>query len=291
MDPKTLNKLKQARSRRKASKRPNTNRTRTRDHKWGLVLKKADGTGGGSSLPAGAADEPPIIPSFPLEGRRLDVHQLAARTRSQNSWLKDYEYDLSQLKSVQRTWQIQLTSFPDIGFAFRIYLLWDYDRLWGVFNLGHTEGAMLIDPGFRLSSADDDPQQLSFTWRGVRVNDPGTSIHDPSIAKGKIWMNPCHQKLVGYFDHIAGNGMAGGDRCHFRGKPVFGPPVVPYSLDDVLTDWDEYGPPGEVADIRQDLPMDELEAELRRRDRKHPRSAVPSFQRGTTTVTCFSSSS
>ncbi|KAL3489523.1 hypothetical protein BJX62DRAFT_208909 [Aspergillus germanicus] len=292
MDSKTLNKLKQARSRRRARKSLSNNRTRTREYKWGLVLKKADGTRNrDTSIAAGAAQEPPVIPRFPLEGRRLDIYQLATRTRSQNSWLKDYEYDLSQLKSIQCTWQVQLAQFPNLGFTFRIYLLWDYDRLWGVFNLGHTEGAMLIDPGFRLSSSDDDPQQLSFTWRGVCVNESETRIYDPSIAKGEIWMNPCHQKLAGYFDHIAGNGMAGGDRCEFRGKPIFGPPVVPYSLDDVLDEWDQYGPPGEVEDIRQDLPMDDLDADLRKRDRKHPRSAVPRFRRGTTTVTRFASSS
>ncbi|KAJ0424964.1 hypothetical protein BJY00DRAFT_275666 [Aspergillus carlsbadensis] len=285
MHPKTLSRVKQARSRRKASKKLNNNRTRTRDHKWGLVLRKADGTLGDISP---AADELPIIPIIPPEGRRLDVYELARETRSRNSWLKDYEYDLSQLKNIQCTWEVQLTRFPDVGFAFRIYLLWDYDRLWGVFNLGHTKGVMLIDPGFRLSSSDDDPQQLSFTWRGVRVNDPETCICDPSIAKGEIWMNPCRRKLAGYFDHIAGNGMAGGGRCEFRGKPTFGPAVVPYSLDDVLDEWDQYGPPGEVEDIRQDLPMDDLSADLRRRNRKHPGSAVPSFRRGATRAVVYS---
>ncbi|KAL4871853.1 hypothetical protein BDV12DRAFT_163258 [Aspergillus spectabilis] len=164
----------------------------------------------------------------------------ATKTREENAWLKEMKYNLDQLKSIQCTWQVQLTDFPDTGYAFRTYLLWDYDRLWGVFNLGHTKGVMLVDPGPRLSS-NDGPQQLPLLWRGVRANNPHTYICNESMTTGEIWIHPCNRTLNGYFDFIARNGMAAGDRCYFRGEPRFGPAVVPYALENVVDGWNEYG--------------------------------------------------
>ncbi|KAL4990674.1 hypothetical protein BDW68DRAFT_153685 [Aspergillus falconensis] len=281
----SMNKLKRRRSRWKPKHSVN-NRTHARNHKWGLVLRKAEGQAPASSVLA--TGQPPIIPNIPPEGRRRGVYEAAMESRKANSWLKDNQYNLDQLKTVQCTWQVQLVDFPGTGYAFRIYLLWDYDRLWGVFNLGHTKGVMLVDPGPRISSSSDDPQQLSFLWRGVRANDPNTYICDNSIAKGEIWLNPCHKRLGGYFDYIAGNGMAGGDRCYFRAGPRFGPPVVPYSLEDVVDEWDEYGSskyPRE--EIRQDLSLDDLVADLRKRDRRRPMSAVWDFRNGHTSAVGF----
>ncbi|KAL4873623.1 hypothetical protein BDV12DRAFT_159329 [Aspergillus spectabilis] len=288
MNSKTMNKLKRRRNRWKPKQNLNGNCTRTRDHKWGLILRRAEDRTPGGSLPAADEEEPPIIPSIPPEGRKLDIHESAMQSQEENSWLKDWKYNLDQLKTVQCTWKVELTSFPETGYAFRIYLLWDYDRLWGVFNLGHTKGVMLVDPGPRLSSSSDGLQQLSFIWRGVLTNDLDTYVFcDESISKGEIWIHPCHKTLSGYFDFIAGNGMAGGERCHFRGKPRFGPPVVPYSLEDVVDEWNEYGASYPVEGIRQDLPFDDLNADLRKRDKKHPASAVPSFPRGRTTAVAY----
>ncbi|KAL2829323.1 hypothetical protein BJY01DRAFT_227993 [Aspergillus pseudoustus] len=284
MAPRPMDKSKNRHSRWKPKSNPDRNRTRTRNHKWGLVLRKAEGSARGNSLLP--ADAPPTIPTILPEGRKLDVHLAAVESRSHNSWLKDYEYSLNRLKTVQCTWQVQLTGFPDIGYAFRIYLLWDYDRLWGLFKLGHSHGAMLVDPGPRLSSSNDDPQNLAFTWRGGSANDAETHVCDPSIAKGEIWLNPCDQGMGGYFDYIAKNGMIGGagDRCYFRAKPIYGPAVVPYDLNEVIDEWEDYDSSNATEDIRQGLPLDDLDAELDWRDRRNPASAVPTFQRGRTSV-------
>ncbi|KAL3479171.1 hypothetical protein BJX99DRAFT_255702 [Aspergillus californicus] len=83
------------------------------------------------------------------------------------------------------TWQVQLIGFPDTGYVFRIHLLWDYDRLWGVFNLGYTRGVLRVDPGPDISSSSDKPQRLPFLWRGVRAKSPNIApISNESLAKG-----------------------------------------------------------------------------------------------------------
>jgi hypothetical protein len=200
--------------------------------------------------------------------------QQSRKSRKDNRWLNGLELDeycFEDLFGVQNTYVVQLDEHPDMGHAFRI-LLWDYDRLWGRFDFGHTKGILLIDPGVDPALYDeDDGQELPFTWRGVPKAEPNIFLCNELNTKGKIRITPWERRIEGFFEFIMGNGQAGerfrGDKCAFHAKPHFGPSVVPYTLSDTVELWNYYLPyPVKEAKVRQFLSPSDLEADLRRRD-------------------------
>ncbi|KAL4784470.1 hypothetical protein BJX76DRAFT_367666 [Aspergillus varians] len=209
-----------------------------------------------------------------------EIYEAASRSREENPWLQNFKFYLDQYRNVQTTYHIQLSNHPDKGYAYRIWLLWDYDRIWGVFDLGLTKGIFLIDPGPKLPSSDHDlPQTLPFTWRGVRKSEPDFSLINEECTKGEICLDVLEGSFEGHFDFITGNGDAGHGRCAFRAMKHRGPSVVPYSLDDVVDDWNEYSPLGDEEDIRQDMSEDELEDDLRRRNAERSEPGVKRLKR------------
>jgi hypothetical protein len=98
------------------------------------------------------------------------------KSRNANPWLNGLgleQADLNELRGIQNTYVVQLDQYPIFGYSWRIWLLWNHDRLWGRFNFGNTEGMFLVDPGINPSLCDeDDGQELPFTWRGVQKLKP-----------------------------------------------------------------------------------------------------------------------
>ncbi|KAI9367515.1 hypothetical protein BJX61DRAFT_547409 [Aspergillus egyptiacus] len=220
-----------------------------------------------------------------------EIYLPATKSRLNNAWLNSLEVfppedgsDLQDMRSIQTTYHVQLTDFPQHGHNYRIWLLWDYDRIWGVFDLGHTKGIFLVDPGPRPSSHDADPQRLPFIWRGIRKSEPDTLLCNTLITKGEICIHPSGREFEGHFEFMAGNEDAGGERCAFHAKAHFGPGVVPYSLEKVVDEWNGYSALGAEERIRQYLSPSELAADLRKRDEERaelatlPASALPRLQ-------------
>ncbi|PYI00173.1 hypothetical protein BO71DRAFT_424583 [Aspergillus ellipticus CBS 707.79] len=204
------------------------------------------------------------------------------KTRNENPWLNGLgfdEEDLQALRNIQNTYLVQLDDHPDLGYAFRIWMLWDYDRLWGIFDLGHTKGIFLVDPGVNLSLPDHDDgcQELPFTWRGIEKARPNILLCNELITKGTIRINVWNARLEGYFEFLDGNGSPGmisdNAKCAFHAKSHFGPSVVPYTLQDTVEEWNEYLPLMGMEDsVRQFLCPSELAADLRKRDEENETS-------------------
>ncbi|KAL4925969.1 uncharacterized protein BDV17DRAFT_293951 [Aspergillus undulatus] len=180
------------------------------------------------------------------------------------------QYYLDQYRTLQTTYHVQLTAYPDSGYSWRMYLLWDYDRLWGVSDFGYTKGVFLIDPGPQLPTSDEAaPQTLPFTWRGMRKAEPEISLCNSIYTKGEITIDILSGSLKGWFGLLRGNGDVGDPkgRCEFRANMHFGPAVVPHSLNEIVDDWNDYFPLVPEENIRQDLPDDALEEYRHKRGR------------------------
>lgn len=194
----------------------------------------------------------------------------------ENPWLNRLdldEDDLQMLQMVQNSYVVQLDGWPDHGYGLRIWLLWDYDRLWGHFNLGHTQGIFLVDPGVDPSLCDEDgSQELPFVWRGVHKNEPNMVYNNESVTKGKIRINWHNTTLEGYFGFIHGNGSAGGDlngdqKCAFHAKKHVGPHIVPYTLEDTVEQWNDWISFSVLhVKVRQFLSPVDRATDLRKRD-------------------------
>ncbi|RDW78957.1 uncharacterized protein DSM5745_05809 [Aspergillus mulundensis] len=201
---------------------------------------------------------------------RSSVFEAASRTREENPWLQSFQYYVDKLRQVQTTYKVSLNGDPpDLGHARHIWLLWDYDRIWGMFHFGASMGVMLVDPGPTLPVSDDEPgRRLPFAWRAVDACYPHKVHSDPERNKGMIVIDVLEGTLEGYFDFMNGRGDGGVEgRCGFRARQHRGPSVVPYSLEDVVRDWNRYGRGvAEEEMIRQELDEDELEEYERRRE-------------------------
>ncbi|KAL2813355.1 hypothetical protein BDW59DRAFT_154855 [Aspergillus cavernicola] len=200
-----------------------------------------------------------------------EKYKAASNSRNENPWLNNLglsEHDLIDLRNVQTTYHVQLNDHPDVGYHFRMWLLWDYDRIWGVFDMGYTKGLFLVDPGPKPSAIHKSP----FSWRGVEKSATDTVLCNELITKGEIVIEPGNLEIEGTFEFMAGNGEPGGEQCAFRGKPHFGPSVVPYSLEGVVDEWNDYGFLEEEERVRQYLSLEELAADLRRRDERRAAS-------------------
>lgn len=140
----------------------------------------------------------------------------STKSRKENPWLNGLglnEDDLFTVRTLQNTYVVQLDDYPDVGYKFSIKMLWDYDRLWGIFDFGHTKGVFLVDPGVNPSMCEDDSeddaygggQELPFTWREVYKD---ILLCNELITKGKIRINPWNTRLEGFFECMQGNGSA-----------------------------------------------------------------------------------
>ncbi|KAI9040281.1 uncharacterized protein KD926_008371 [Aspergillus affinis] len=182
----------------------------------------------------------------------------AYKSLHENAWLNGLHIpddEMDAMRRVQNTYIVQLDSSPDMGYKFRIHLIWDYDRIWGMFDFGWSRGVFLIDPGLKPIDCDDDGQLLPFTWRGVNKASPENPYGYEAEAKGEICINALEETLEGFFGFMAGNGSAGSDtKCAFHAKRHFGPQVVPNSLENIVKEWNDYCPDFRKETVRQNQP-------------------------------------
>ncbi|PYI02586.1 hypothetical protein BO78DRAFT_274513, partial [Aspergillus sclerotiicarbonarius CBS 121057] len=210
------------------------------------------------------------------EDPRRALHSPAIKSRDENTWLNSHDTSKEEFldfRSIQNTYKVQLNEFPNSGYSFRIWLLWDYDRIWGKFDFGYTKGMFLVDPGPKMPKYDDDDgyksQTLPFCWRGVRKTEPDYLLCNELIMKGKICINQWEHTLEGVFEYMTGNSNAGEGSCAFHAKAHFGPSVVPYCLEDIVEEWNVYSSlPVPEDRVRQYLCAWDLQVDLRRRDKK-----------------------
>lgn len=88
------------------------------------------------------------------------------------------------------------------------------------------------------------------------------------VTHGEIFINVLQNTLEGHFMMMRGDGQAGSilGRRGFRARKHRGPSIVPYSLQNVVDEWNDLNflAPDDI--IRQDQSDEELEEYQRRRD-------------------------
>lgn len=172
------------------------------------------------------------------------------------------EYDQIYLHSIQGTYKVKQEHWADLGYSFQIMLVWDQDRIWGVFDFGSYKGVLMVDHGPEREppewsrNRDDDeagddeaapPVYYDFTWKGTCSQMPDTIINNPLITKGKIEFGV--SRIRGFFEGMFGAGLPG-ECCSFDGTPLFGPRRVPRSLQSFIDGWNDLEYFGEDETVR-----------------------------------------
>ncbi|RHZ57448.1 hypothetical protein CDV55_104460 [Aspergillus turcosus] len=139
------------------------------------------------------------------------------------------EADVIAMQLFQGTYRLEISELPHQ--ECRMTLIWDYDRLWGCFDIGVWKGLMLVDPGPR----DNTRTSYSFAWRGVCENEPEVAYDNEGITIGEI--------ILGGKGPVSGcfRGMAVADfpddKCDFKAVREVGPPMVPWPVETFVADW------------------------------------------------------
>jgi hypothetical protein len=187
----------------------------------------------------------------------MDIYRAAQTSLAENRFVNNpslSEYDRIYLRGIQGTWKVKQDHLASRGHSYRMMFVWDYDRIWGSFDLGYYKGVLMVDHGSRCepldpssddNSDDPEPTYFDFTWRGTCTGMPDTLINNPLITKGKIEFG--HTEISGYFE-----GMMGlpDSRCNFEGENMFGPRRVPRSLQSLIDEWNELNDFGEEESIQ-----------------------------------------
>ncbi|ETS76201.1 hypothetical protein PFICI_11588 [Pestalotiopsis fici W106-1] len=183
----------------------------------------------------------------------MDKYRPAWDTLKANSFVNNpslSDRDRIYLRSIQGTYKVKLEHLADRGHGFQMMLVWDYDRIWGVFDFGSYKGVLMVDHGpdreppefsrdvdsDEEDEAGPDPIYFDFTWRGTSSHMPDTIINNSLITKGKIAFGT--SEISGYFEGPIADGRPEG-RCNFHGQPPFGPRRVPRNLESFIDDWNE----------------------------------------------------
>ncbi|PKX89008.1 uncharacterized protein P174DRAFT_516202 [Aspergillus novofumigatus IBT 16806] len=139
------------------------------------------------------------------------------------------EVDVIAMQLFQGTYRLEISELPHQ--ECRMTIIWDYDRLWGCFDIGVWKGLMLIDPGPR----DNTMASYSFAWRGVCENEPEVAYDNEGVTIGEV--------ILGGKGPVSGcfRGMAVADfpddKCDFKAVREVGPPMVPWPVETFVADW------------------------------------------------------
>lgn len=246
--------------------------------------KRGNGTGSGN--------EPPLAEYLPYKPDA--VTREAARARLHNNkhinnlkFRSDPEYFRVLLRSIQTTYKVRVQHNQNLGYRYRIRLIWDHDRIWGAFEIESFRGVLLIDPGpgqdhfpqgeydyHDKTQIDKKPpppagaRDYSLEWRGTSRAMPNVLFYS-TLTIGKIRFS--EDEIWGHFDLIRDMH----DRCYFHGQRLPGPRLVPLSISDVIEEWNELGPfcdeeaPRE-SDSDVEGPNDEAKKKTAARFSSHP---------------------
>ncbi|SPQ22407.1 cc63b16b-cc70-4071-bbb1-0c1060474dd4 [Thermothielavioides terrestris] len=182
----------------------------------------------------------------------MEKYQAAWASLRSNSYVNNpslSEDDRIYLHGIQGTYKVKLASRTGWVHGFQMMLIWDYDRIWGAFDLGTFKGILMVDHGPQREPPEfwDDEAELpsfDFTWRGTCTQMPDAVFNNPLITKGKITFGS--RNISGHFE-----GMATDATCKFEGEAQFGPQRVGRSLQSFIDEWNEYEFFGEDETIRQ----------------------------------------
>ncbi|KAF4170333.1 hypothetical protein CNMCM8060_006363 [Aspergillus lentulus] len=130
----------------------------------------------------------------------------------------------------QGTYRLEISELPHQ--ECRMTLIWDYDRLWGCFDIGVWKGLMLIDPGPR----DNTMTTYSFAWRGVCENEPEVAYDNEGVTIGEITIGG-KGPMSGCFRGMAVADFPD-DKCDFKAVREVGPPMVLWPVETFVADWD-----------------------------------------------------
>ncbi|KAL4800814.1 hypothetical protein BDV19DRAFT_383834 [Aspergillus venezuelensis] len=200
-------------------------------------------------------------------------------SRKNNPYLQDLKYYLDRYRKIQNTYILQPSEHTELHPHGRytegcIYLLWGYNRLWGVFNFAHTEDVFLIDPAPEFPAGEyQDPERLHLTWRGNLVDDPEGALGSTVFKCGDISIDILSGTITGTLrlNERNADGIGEGPLlpCRFKAKVHFGPATVPYTLGDVVRRWNAYAGGMEPEEkIKQDLSQEELDGHNRSLERR-----------------------
>jgi hypothetical protein len=139
------------------------------------------------------------------------------------------EADIIAMELFQGMYRLEISELPHQ--ECRMTLIWDYDRLWGCFDIGVWKGLMLIDPGPR----DNTTTSYSFAWRGVCENEPEVAYDNEGITIGEITLGG-KGPVSGCFRGMAVADFPD-DKCDFKAVRVLGPPMVPWPVETFVADW------------------------------------------------------
>jgi hypothetical protein len=159
------------------------------------------------------------IPSAPITFKHNDyLHNLSIS-----------EADVIAMQLFQGTYRLEIGELPHQ--ECQMTLLWDYDRLWGCFDIGVWKGLMLIDPGPR----DNTRKSYSFAWRGVCENEPEVAYDNEGITIGDITLGG-KGPVSGCFRGMAVADFPD-DKCDFTAVREVGAPMVPWPVETFVADW------------------------------------------------------
>jgi hypothetical protein len=139
------------------------------------------------------------------------------------------EADVIAMQLFQGMYRLEISELPHQ--ECRMTLIWDYDRLWGCFDIGVWKGLMLIDPG----PQDNTTTSYSFAWRGVCENEPEVAYDNKGITIGEITLGG-KGPVFGCFRGMAVADFPD-DKCDFKAVRVLGPPMVPWPVETFVADW------------------------------------------------------
>jgi hypothetical protein len=191
----------------------------------------------------------------------LDKYRAARTSLEENTFINNSSRsrdDLIYLRGIQSMWKVKLHHLDSKGFVYQMMLIWDYDCIWGTFNLGAYKGVLMADhgPDHEPPSLDDsdesgddntDPVCFDFTWRGTCTGMPNTVLNNPLITRGKIEFGSSW--ISGYFEGMMGSGLPD-SRCDFEGNRPWGPARVPRNLQSFIDEWNDLNVFDEEESIR-----------------------------------------
>ncbi|KAH8807421.1 hypothetical protein F5884DRAFT_789224 [Xylogone sp. PMI_703] len=196
----------------------------------------------------------------------ISIYEAATKSRAENEHLNSMVFHNNELyrarmRQIQATYRVKQNHLPDKGYASRIRLIWDHDRLWGTLEMGYFKGVFLVDPGpgqdhfkaeddychehpdddqsesedstFEALESASESREYSLEWRGINSQMPDI-IHYSTETVGKIRFGD--GEIWGRFEAMRGIGVP----CEFHGKRPFGPCIVSVSIQDVIDEWNEY---------------------------------------------------
>ncbi|PLB53979.1 hypothetical protein P170DRAFT_469455 [Aspergillus steynii IBT 23096] len=177
-----------------------------------------------------------------MEDLPRDLIDRSIKNRDENDYLNSVDLPrnlLDCVRRVQNIYDVQLDDYPDQGYTYQVKLLWDFNRIWGIFDLGNCKGLFVTVSGVDVLDFEfAETQIVQFVWQSTRNSISDEPLFDETRTKGRICINPRESQIQGIFWLVATDGNADSQAsCTFHGKGRPDPVVVPHCLEDIVEEW------------------------------------------------------